>query len=129
MDVHIVQHLKKINITVCLIGQPNCGKSTIFNAFAGYKSAAVNFPGSTVNFAGTVARVGMNRFNFVDLSGTYSLYPADEAEKCTRDYLFNNKVDLVVIAVDAPRLERGLGFLFEVMKQISIAAIYRSEKI
>jgi len=102
--------------TVCLVGQPNCGKSTIFNSFAGYRSVAVNFPGATVNFTKAIVKVGMNRFNLVDLPGTYSLYSSDEAEGCTRDYLLNKKVDLVVVVLDASRLERGLELVLELME-------------
>jgi ferrous iron transport protein B len=62
---------------VLLIGQPNCGKSTLFNAMAGHKAQTSNFPGTTVQHTHSQVTIGGRTLNVIDLPGTYSLNPSD----------------------------------------------------
>ena len=66
---------------VIFIGQPNCGKSTLFNAVAGHKAQTSNFPGTTVKHTHSLVNIDGRLLNVIDLPGTYSLHPSDPAEK------------------------------------------------
>ena len=98
---------------VALVGQPNAGKSTLFNALVGYRAVASNFPGTTVEALRGQASVGGQRVEVVDLPGTYSLFGADPAERVTRDFLLSDEVDAVVHVVDASALLRSLELTLE----------------
>jgi ferrous iron transport protein B len=98
---------------VLLVGQPNSGKSTLFNAVAGYRSLTSNFPGTTVEFASGRARVNGEVFEVVDLPGLYSLHPATPAEICTREYLLTRDWDVIINVVDASQLARSLDLTLE----------------
>ncbi len=71
-----------------LIGQPNCGKSTLFNQVAGYKAETGNFAGTTVTYTGSKVRVLGEVFELIDLPGTYTLSGSNPAERETLKYLF-----------------------------------------
>jgi ferrous iron transport protein B len=103
-------------ITVGLVGQPNCGKSTIFNAVAGYRSISANFPGATVNYTISTTRVDGILIQLVDLPGTYSLTGSSPIEVATRDYLLREKVDVFIHILDASMLARGLEFTIELLE-------------
>jgi ferrous iron transport protein B len=97
--------------TIALLGQPNSGKSTLFNALTGSKQHVGNWPGKTVEQkSGTFTRKG-RPYSVVDLPGSYSLYACSEEEMITRDYIASGKADLVCIMVDASQLERSLYML------------------
>ncbi len=98
------------------IGQPNCGKSTLFNAIAGYKAETSNFPGTTVKHTHSRVNVLGRHFDIIDLPGTYSLCPSDPAEKAVLSHLFQEKPDLVVNVVDASTLSRSLEFTLELIE-------------
>jgi ferrous iron transport protein B len=100
---------------VAFIGQPNCGKSTIFNYFSGYKAAVSNFPGTTVKF--TVSRVVFQgeEITCVDLPGVYSLTSVDQAELESRNYLLAEEADVIVNVIDATLLSRSLELTLELM--------------
>jgi len=66
---------------IIFLGQPNCGKSALFNAIAGLKVDTSNFPGTTVKHTHSEVNVAGKVFNIIDLPGTYSLNPSDETEK------------------------------------------------
>ena len=91
-----------------LAGQPNCGKSTIFNAVAGYRSATANFPGTSISY--TISRVFIlgREASLVDLPGMYSLSSEDGDEGIALRYLLQEDYDLIVNVVDASRLGRSL---------------------
>ena len=101
---------------VIFIGQPNCGKSTLFNAIAGHKAQTSNFPGTTVKHTHSKVNIGGRVLNIIDLPGTYSLSPADPAEKVALTHLFQETPDLVVNVVDASILGRSLELTLELLE-------------
>lgn len=98
------------------IGQPNCGKSTLFNALAGFKAETSNFPGTTVKHTHSTVRVEGRLLHIIDLPGTYSLNPADPAEKVALTHLFGEKPDIIVNVVDAALLGRSLELTLELLE-------------
>ena len=99
-----------------LIGQPNCGKSTLFNQVAGYKAETGNFPGTTVSFKETKVRVLGEVVELVDLPGTYSLLGTNPAERVVLDYLIEKKVNAIINVIDATHLVQGLLLTLELME-------------
>ncbi|MBC7330934.1 MAG: ferrous iron transport protein B [Synergistetes bacterium] len=106
----------KDRVRIALVGQPNCGKSTIFNQVAGYKSIASNFPGTTVSYTVSDIRFGNRVFELVDLPGIYSLSPVDEAEREARKFMLKTGADLYINVLDASLLSRSLEFTIELME-------------
>ncbi len=103
------------DMKIALIGQPNCGKSTIFNYFSGYKAAVSNFPGTTVKF--TVSQVVFEgeELTCVDLPGVYSLTSTDQAELESRNYLLAGESEVIINVIDASLLGRSLELTLELM--------------
>jgi len=101
---------------VIFIGQPNCGKSTLFNAIAGLKAETSNFPGTTVKHTHSKVNVEGRILNIIDLPGTYSLNPADPAEKVVLSHVFLEKPDLIINVVDASILGRSLELTVELLE-------------
>lgn len=101
---------------IALLGQPNSGKSTIFNSVAGYKSVTSNFPGKTVEYTKTLVNFEGVSFELIDLPGTYSLTSFDLAELQTRNYILSGKVDAVIDVVDASLLSRGLELTIQLLE-------------
>lgn len=99
-----------------LIGQPNCGKSTLFNQVAGYKAETGNFPGTTVSFTESKVRVLGEVIELVDLPGTYSLLGTNPAERVVLDYLIEKRIDAVINVIDATHLVQGLLLTLELME-------------
>jgi len=106
--------MKKLNIA--LMGQPNAGKSTVFNVLSDIKSAASNFSGTTVEYTESDIEIRGREFHIVDLPGVYSLNPGDEAEKLTYKYLTEKEIDLVINVVDASLLSRSLELTVELLE-------------
>jgi len=98
---------------VVLIGQPNCGKSTLFNRVAGYHSEVSNFPGSTVHAATSSVRLNGWTLELVDLPGIYSLSACNPAETAANAFLLNSGADLIINVVDASLLSRSLELTLE----------------
>jgi small GTP-binding protein len=98
-----------------LIGQPNCGKSTLFNQVAGYKAETGNFSGTTVTFTESKVRVAGEVVELVDLPGTYLLDGTNSAERETKNYLGARHVDAIINVVDATHLSLGLELTLELL--------------
>jgi ferrous iron transport protein B len=101
---------------VVLVGQPNCGKSTLFNRVAGYRSISSNFPGATVSFTQSHIKIGNQTFDLIDLPGIYSLTTIEETAKEAQRYLINERVDVIVNVVDASVLGRSLDLTLQLLK-------------
>ncbi|PKN82574.1 MAG: hypothetical protein CVU51_13300 [Deltaproteobacteria bacterium HGW-Deltaproteobacteria-1] len=102
-------------ITVALVGQPNVGKSTIFNILTGLSQHVGNWPGKTVEKKEGEHRSDHLLIRIVDLPGTYSLTAFSEEERVARDFLIQEKPDLVILVLNASALERSLYLLSEVL--------------
>ncbi|MRR15363.1 MAG: ferrous iron transport protein B [Deltaproteobacteria bacterium] len=102
-------------IIVALVGQPNVGKSTIFNILTGLSQHVGNWPGKTVEKKEGVHRADSTLIRIVDLPGTYSLTAFSEEERVARDFIITQKPDLVVLVLNAAALERSLYLLAEVL--------------
>ena len=89
---------------VALIGQPNCGKSTLFNQVAGYKAETGNFSGTTVAFTESRVRVAGEVIELVDLPGTYTLEGGSPVEEQAARYLDSKNVDVIVNVADSTHL-------------------------
>ena len=98
--------------TLALVGNPNCGKTTLFNALTGSRQHVGNWPGVTVEKKSGVYKLGDQQFEVIDLPGTYSLDVVDGEvsldERVARDFVHSGEADLVVNILDAANLERNL---------------------
>ncbi len=101
---------------IVFIGQPNSGKSTLFNSIAGFKAETSNFPGTTVKHTHSKVNFKNKIFNIIDLPGTYSLNPSDPAEKVALTHLFSEKPDIVINVLDASSLGRHLALTLELIE-------------
>jgi ferrous iron transport protein B len=100
---------------IALVGQPNSGKSTIFNALSGYKAVTANFPGKTVRYTLSSVTFGGETFDVVDLPGTYSLTSMDLSEFEARKYILSGQADVLINVIDASLLSRSLEFTIQLM--------------
>src|SRR6056297_1819751 len=100
--------IKSRTINVAFVGNPNAGKTTIFNFLSGSKEKVGNYGGVTVDIKKTSAKMHGYDFNFYDLPGTYSLSAYSHEELFVRNFIFNNTPDIVVNVVDASNLERNM---------------------
>ena len=105
-----------VSYKVALVGNPNVGKSTIFNSLTGMKQHTGNWTGKTVSNCEGYYKFSNTNFTLVDIPGTYSLMSNSEEEEIARNYICFNKLDAVVIVVDATALERNLNLVFQVME-------------
>lgn len=103
-------------IRVALTGNPNCGKSTIFNALTGSHQHVGNWPGKTVEKKEGICQVGSIKLEVVDLPGTYSLTAYSLEEIITRDFILQSKPDVVVSVIDATNLERNLYLTVQILE-------------
>ncbi len=98
---------------VALVGQPNCGKSTLFNAVAGYRSLTSNFAGTTVEYTHGQARINGTVVDLIDLPGLYSLTPTNPVEAVARECLLSGEWDAIINVIDASQLARSLELTLE----------------
>ena len=101
---------------IAMAGQPNCGKSTIFNSIAGYKAITSNFPGTTVKYTETRTHIFGYTCHCIDLPGTYSLTAGDAAELEARRHLLSGEVDVIINVVDASLLIRSLELTLQLLE-------------
>jgi len=107
---------------VALAGNPNTGKTSIFNAMTGGSQHVGNWPGKTIERKeGTFLREDLV-WNVVDLPGTYSLYAVSPEEALARDYLLTGQADVVVLVIDAANLERNLYLVTQIL-ETGVAAV------
>ena len=104
------------NYTIALAGNPNTGKSTVFNALTGLRQHTGNWPGKTVTRAEGSFSFHKERYRIIDLPGTYSLLSTSEDEEVARDFILFGKPDVTVIVVDASRLERNLSLALQILE-------------
>ena len=103
-------------IRVALAGNPNCGKSTIFNALTGAHQHVGNWPGKTVEKKEGLYQAGSVTLEIVDLPGAYSLTAYSLEEIITRDYILQEHPDVIVSVVDAANLERNLYMTIQLLE-------------
>jgi ferrous iron transport protein B len=122
-DVFRAARLKKLGVNlerwdyvVALAGNPNTGKSTVFNALTGLRQHTGNWPGKTVARAEGGFEYGGRRYKLVDLPGTYSLLSMTLDEEIARDFILFARPDVTVVVVDATRLERNLNLTLQVLE-------------
>ncbi len=101
---------------VALAGNPNTGKSTIFNALTGLRQHTGNWPGKTVSRAEGGFSYGDHRYKLVDLPGTYSLLSTTLDEEVARNFILFGRPDVTIIVADATRLERNLNLALQVLE-------------
>ena len=113
--------LKKLGVdmtdfdyVVALSGNPNTGKSTVFNALTGLHQHTGNWPGKTVTRAEGGFEYGDYRYKLIDLPGTYSLLATSLDEEVARDFILFGQPDVTLVVVDATRLERNLNLVLQV---------------
>ncbi len=122
-DVYRAARLRKLGLkldrwdhVVALAGNPNTGKSTVFNALTGLRQHTGNWPGKTVARAEGGFEYAGRRFKLVDLPGTYSLLSTSTDEQIARDFILFGQPDVTVIVADATRLERNLNLVLQVLE-------------
>jgi len=104
-------------MNILLMGHPNVGKSAVFNRLTGANITESNYPGTTVDFTEGYAKIGGKRAKIIDVPGTFSTEPKDEAEKVALEILENHKDAIVVAVLDATKAERGLYLALEIMEK------------
>lgn len=108
---------------VALAGNPNTGKSTVFNALTGLRQHTGNWPGKTVTRAEGGYLYGDKRYKLVDLPGTYSLLSTSVDEEVARDFILFGQPTVTVVVTDATRLERNLNLVLQVLEITGRAVI------
>lgn len=128
--VHNTAQLLKLGVdmedwdfVVALAGNPNTGKSTVFNAVTGLRQHTGNWPGKTVARAEGGFQYEAHRYKLVDLPGTYSLLATTLDEEIARDFILFGQPDVVVVVVDATCLERNLNLALQVLEITDRAVI------
>ncbi|MBI9093196.1 MAG: ferrous iron transport protein B [Desulfobacterium sp.] len=101
---------------VALAGQPNCGKSTIFNTITGASQHVANYPGVTVEKLSGSYSINGTRIEIVDLPGTYSLTSFSPEEKVSRDFILHDKPETIINVADAANVKRSLYLTFQLLE-------------
>ena len=101
---------------VALVGNPNVGKSTVFNALTNLRQHTGNWPGKTVETARGAYTYHNRTYTLVDLPGAYSLHPGSAEEEVTRDYLLSGEADVTLVVADATCLTRNLALVLQILE-------------
>jgi len=109
-------NVEDVDYVVALAGNPNTGKTTVFNALTGLRMHTGNWPGKTISRAEGAFSYDDKRFKIVDLPGTYSLLSASPDEEVARGFLLFGQPDVTLIVVDATSLERNLNLTLQVLQ-------------
>lgn len=104
------------DLRIGFIGNPNCGKTTLFNAFTGANLKVANWPGVTVEKVEGAMKYHGHEFKLVDLPGTYSLTSYTMEEQVSRQFILSNEVDVIIDVVDASALERNLYLTLQLLE-------------
>ena len=109
-------NMENWDYAVALAGNPNVGKSTVFNALTGLRQHTGNWPGKTVTRAEGGFDYGDARYKIVDLPGTYSLLATSLDEEVARNFILFGQPDVTVVVIDANRLERNLNLVLQILE-------------
>ncbi len=112
----------KKNFKIALVGNPNSGKTTLFNHLTGFRQKIGNYPGVTVEKKEGIKKTAGFILKIVDLPGVYSLSAQSEEEKIARDFILNEKPDVIINIVDSSRLEKSL-YLTTELKELNIPVV------
>jgi ferrous iron transport protein B len=108
--------ITNVDFVIALAGNPNTGKSTVFNALTGLRQHTGNWPGKTVTRAEGAFEYNQKKFKLIDLPGTYSLMSRSEDEEVARNFILFGKPNVTIIVVDASRLERNLNLTLQILE-------------
>lgn len=108
--------MDKVDYVIALAGNPNTGKSTVFNNLTGLRQHTGNWPGKTVTRAEGGFSYNDKRYKVVDLPGTYSLLSTSTDEEVARNFILFGRPDVTVVVVDATRLERNLNLVLQILE-------------
>jgi Fe2+ transport system protein B len=109
-------NLENVDYVITMAGNPNTGKSTVFNNLTGLRQHTGNWPGKTVSRAEGAFVFNDKRYKVVDLPGTYSLLSTSTDEEVARDFILFGQPDVTVIVADATRLERNLNLVLQILE-------------
>lgn len=109
-------NMEQVDYVIAMAGNPNTGKSTVFNNLTGLRQHTGNWPGKTVTRAEGGYIYNDKRYKVVDLPGTYSLLSTSTDEEVARNFILFGQPDVTVIVVDATRLERNLNLTLQILE-------------
>ena len=102
---------------ILLMGNPNVGKSAVFNRLTGAKVTESNYPGTTVDYTKGYMRLEGKDIEIIDIPGTFSLEPKDKAEEVAVKMLKENKDSIIICVIDSVKLERGVYLALEIIEE------------
>lgn len=107
---------QKTTFTIGLVGNPNVGKSTVFNALTGLRQHTGNWPGKTVTNARGTYTYQNDTYSLVDIPGTYSLLAHSEEEEVARDFIASKKYDALIVVCDATAMQKNLNLVLQILQ-------------
>ena len=116
LDNNIEALKSKCDFTIAIAGNPNVGKSTVFNSLTGLHQHTGNWPGKTVSNASGIANFNDKDFLLVDIPGTYSIMSNSQEEEIARDYICFGNPDCTVVVLDSTCLERNLNLVYQILE-------------